>query len=92
MVNITFPDGNIKGFEITPTGLDVAKGISEDFARNCVVMELNSELVDLNTKINQDARVRLITTKDPEALEILRHSAAHVMAQAVLNLYKEAKL
>ncbi|UCD90336.1 MAG: threonine--tRNA ligase [Desulfobacterales bacterium] len=92
MVNITFPDGNIKGFETTPTGLEIAKGISEDFARNCVVMELNSELVDLNTKINQDARVRLITTKDPEALEILRHSAAHVMAQAVLNLYKEAKL
>ncbi len=92
MVNITFPDGNIKDFEKTPTGLDVAKSISEGLARNCVAMELNSELVDLNTKINQDARVRLITTKDPEALEILRHSAAHVMAQAVLNLYKNAKL
>ena len=92
MVNITFPDGNIKGFEKTPTGLDVAKSISEGLARNCVAMELNSELVDLNTKINQDAKVRLITTKDPEALEILRHSAAHVMAQAVLNLYKDAKL
>jgi len=92
MVNITFPDGNIKDFEKTPTGLDVAKSISEGLARNCVAMELNSELVDLNTKINQDAKVRLITTKDPEALEILRHSAAHVMAQAVLNLYKNAKL
>ena len=92
MVNITFPDGNIKGFENTPTGLDVAKSISEGLARNCVAMELNSDLVDLNTQINQDARVRLITTKDPEALEILRHSASHVMAQAVLNLYKDAKL
>jgi threonyl-tRNA synthetase len=92
MINITFPDGNIKSFENSPTGLDVAKSISEGFARNCVAMELDSELVDLNTKIAQDSQVRLITTKDPEALEILRHSAAHVMAQAVLHLYKDAKL
>ena len=51
-----------------------------------------AQLVDLNTKITQDAQVRLITTKDKEALEILRHSAAHVMAQAILHLYKDAKL
>ena len=92
MVNITFPDGNIKAFENTPTGLDVAKNISEGLARNCVAMELDSELVDLSTKITQDSRVKLITTKDPEALDILRHSAAHVMAQAILHLYKDAKL
>ena len=92
MINITFPDGNIKSFENSLTGLDVAKSISEGFARNCVAMKLDSELVDLNTKIAQDSQVRLITTKDPEALEILRHSAAHVMAQAVLHLYKDAKL
>ena len=92
MVDITFPDGNRKSFDNNPTGLDVAKSISDGFARNCVAMELNSELVDLNTTITHDANVRLITTKDPEALEVLRHSAAHVMAQAVLHLYKDAKL
>ena len=92
MVNITFPDGNRKSFENNPTGLDVAKSISDGFSRNCVAMELNSALVDLNTTITRDANVRLITTKDPEALEVLRHSAAHVMAQAVLHLYKDAKL
>ena len=92
MINITFPDSNIKSFENSPTGLDVAKSISESFARNCVAMDLDSELVDLNTKIIKDSRVRLITTKDPEAIEILRHSAAHIMAQAVLHLYKDAKL
>jgi len=92
MINITFPDGNIKGFENNPTGLDVAMSISEGLARNCVAMELDSNLLDLNTKITQDSRVRLITTNDPEALEILRHSAAHVMAQAILHLYKDAKL
>jgi threonyl-tRNA synthetase len=92
MVDITFPDGNRKSFDNNPTGLDVAKSISDGFARNCVAMELNSTLVDLNTTITHDANVRLITTKDPEALEVLRHSAAHVMAQAVLHLYKDAKL
>jgi threonyl-tRNA synthetase len=92
MVNITFPDGNRKRFEEGLTGLDVAQSISEGFARNCVAIALNSNVVDLNTVITEDAEVRLITTKDPEALHILRHSAAHVMAQAVLHLYKDAKL
>ncbi len=92
MVNITFPDGNIKSFEKSPTGLDVAKSISDGLARNCVAVELNSEIVDLSREILQDSQVRLITTNDPEATEILRHSAAHVMAQAILHLYKDAKL
>jgi threonyl-tRNA synthetase len=92
MVNITFPDGNIKEFKNQPTGLEVAQSISEGLARDCVAMEVNGELVDLNTSITHDAGIRLITTRDPEALEILRHSAAHVMADAILRLYKGAKL
>ena len=70
----------------------MAKGISEGFARNCVAMELDSEISDLNIEITQDAKIRFITTKDPDALEILRHSAAHVMAQAILRLYPDARL
>ncbi|MFH0725487.1 MAG: threonine--tRNA ligase [Pseudomonadota bacterium] len=92
MVIITLPDGNIKEFDDSPTGMDVATAISEGLGRNCVAMELDGEKVDLFTPIYKDARVRLITTRDPEALEILRHSAAHVMAQAILRLYKNAKL
>jgi len=92
MINITLPDGSIKNFKNNLTGLDLAKSISEGLARNCVAMELNSSIVDLNTAINRDSRVRLITTKDIEAIEILRHSAAHVMAQAILHIYKDAKL
>lgn len=92
MITITLPDESIKSFEETPTGLDVAKSISENLARSCVAMELDSVIVDLNTEITRDSRVRLITTKDKEALEILRHSAAHIMAQAILHLYKDAKL
>lgn len=92
MITITLPDESIKSFEEIPTGLDVAKSISENLARSCVAMELDSVIVDLNTEITRDSRIRLITTKDKEALEILRHSAAHVMAQAILHLYKDAKL
>jgi threonyl-tRNA synthetase len=92
MVKVTLPDGSIKTFEAVPTGMDVARSISEGFARDCVAMELDGRLVDLNAVIERDARVRLVTTKDPEALVILRHSAAHVMAQAILRIYKDAKL
>jgi threonyl-tRNA synthetase len=92
MINITLPDGNLKTFENAPTGLELAESISADFARNCVAMELDEELVDLTTSITADTKVRLITQKDPEALHVLRHSAAHVMAQAILRLYKDAKL
>ena len=92
MVNITFPDGNIKDFDKNSTGLDIARSISDGFARNCIAMELNSEMVDLNTKITEDANIRFITAKEPEAIEILRHSASHVMAQAILRLYPDAKL
>ncbi|MBW1842044.1 MAG: threonine--tRNA ligase [Deltaproteobacteria bacterium] len=92
MINLTFPDGNIKQFENYPTGLDVARSISEGLARNCVAMELGETVVDLNREIRGDAGIRLITTRDEEALEILRHSAAHLMAQAILHLYPDAKL
>jgi threonyl-tRNA synthetase len=92
MVNITLPDGNIKAFENNPTGFEVARSISADLARNCVAMQIDDDLVDLNATIAADAKVRLITPKDPEALHILRHTAAHVMAQAVLRLYNDAKL
>jgi threonyl-tRNA synthetase len=92
MVHITFPDGNIKAFENPPTGLDIARSISEGFARNCVALQKNGDLLDLNARVEEDAAIRLVTTKDPEALHILRHSAAHVMAQAILHLYKDAHL
>ncbi|MFH1981785.1 MAG: threonine--tRNA ligase [Pseudomonadota bacterium] len=92
MVNITLPDGSIKRFETPPTGLDIAKSISEGLARETVAMIVDGATMDLDREIPRDAGVRLITTRDPEALEILRHSAAHVMAQAILHLYKDAKL
>ena len=82
MINITLPDGSIKNFKNNLTGLDLAKSISEGLARNCVAMELNSSIVDLNTAINRDSRVRLITTKDIEAIEI---------SMQKINMHKQFK-
>ncbi len=92
MIQITLPDESIKSFDNTITGYDVAMSISEGLARNCVAMELNGALMDLKTLIEQDAGVRLITARDPEALDIMRHTAAHVMAQAILRIHKNAHL
>jgi len=92
MINITLPDGSIKQFEAPPSGLDVAHSISEGLARDCVAMEVDGQVLDLYLTIDQDAALRLITKREDEAVEIMRHSAAHVMAQAVLRLYDKAKL
>ncbi|MBW2356989.1 MAG: threonine--tRNA ligase, partial [Deltaproteobacteria bacterium] len=92
MIHITLPDGDIKRFDTPPTGYDLALSISEGLARESVALELDGQLVDLMTPIETDSRVRIITTRDPEGLEIMRHSAAHVMAQAVLRLYPAARL
>ena len=92
MIKITFPDNAVKTFENKPNGMDVAKSISEGFARNCVAMKIDGELKDLNQIINEDSAVSFVTTKDDEGLDILRHSSAHVMAEAVQIVYKKAKL
>jgi threonyl-tRNA synthetase len=92
MINITLPDKSVKSFEDNPTGMDVALSISEGFARNCVAMEIDGQTIDLTETITQDCEITLLTTKDEKALEILRHSAAHVMAEAIMHIYKDAKL
>ncbi len=92
MISLTFPDGSVKQFEFPVSGLDIARSISEGLARETVAVLLNGTIVDVNNLIDHDSTIRLITTRDPEGLEIMRHSAAHVMAQAILHLYKDAKL
>ncbi|MBF0121483.1 MAG: threonine--tRNA ligase [Desulfobacterales bacterium] len=92
MINITFPDGNIKSFNNSITGFEVAKSISDRLGRESIAMELNGVIVDLKTKIFKDSQIKLITINDKEGINILRHTAAHVMAQAITRLYKNAKL
>jgi len=92
MIVLTFPDGKQKEFESPITGLQIAETISSDFARNCIAMRVNDQLMDLSAIVESSAAIAFITPKDDEAMDIMRHSAAHVMAQAIVNLYPDAKL
>ncbi|HYZ22469.1 MAG TPA: threonine--tRNA ligase [Rhodopila sp.] len=87
MPAITLPDGSVRQFDAPVTGTDVAAAIGPGLARAALAMNLDGRTVDLATPIDQDASVVFITRKDPEALELIRHDAAHVMAEAVQALY-----
>ena len=86
-IQITFPDGNQKSFEVPPTGLEIAQGISPGLAKKAVVVRVNGELWDLTRPIDRDAKFEIVTRDKPEALEVIRHDAAHVLAQAVQELF-----
>jgi len=86
-IQITFPDGNIKSFDAPPTGLAIATGISPGLAKKAVVVKVNGELWDLTRPIDRDAALEIVTRDKPEALEVIRHDAAHVLAQAVQELF-----
>jgi threonyl-tRNA synthetase len=86
-ISITFPDGNVKTFDAPPTGLAIATGISPGLAKKAVVVRVNGELWDLNRPIDRDAAFEIVTRDKPEALEVIRHDAAHVLAQAVQELF-----
>lgn len=90
MVTITLPDGKKNTYE-NPTPLSVAKEISEGLARSVIAAYVNDTLVDVSYTITQDSTLKLITLKDKEGLEVLRHSAAHLLAHAVQRLYPKAK-
>jgi len=86
-IQITFPDGNQKSFEVPPTGLEIAQGISPGLAKKAAVVRVNGELWDLTRPIDRDAKFEIVTRDKPEALEVIRHDAAHVLAQAVQELF-----
>jgi threonyl-tRNA synthetase len=90
-IKITFPDGSKKEFESGISGFDIAMSISEGLARNSLAIEIDGKLKDLNTTITSDAKIRIITFKDPEGVDIFRHSSAHLLAQAVERLYPNTK-
>ena len=87
MVALTFPDGARRDYPQNITGLDVAKGISPSLAKRTVAMALDGELADLADPIGKDAKIEFLTRDDPRALELIRHDAAHVLAEAVQALW-----
>ncbi|MBN2440090.1 MAG: threonine--tRNA ligase [Spirochaetales bacterium] len=91
-MKIEFPDGTVKEFAPGITGHEIALSLSEHLARVAVAMTINNKLSDISAPILEDSAVKFITTHDPEGLELLRHSTAHIMASAVCRLFPEAKL
>src|SRR5215207_6095489 len=87
MVALTFPDGARRQFPDHITGLDVAKSISPSLAKRTIAMALDGALADLSDPIERDARIEFVAHEDPRALELIRHDAAHVLAEAVQSLW-----
>ncbi|MFP3012675.1 MAG: threonine--tRNA ligase [Rickettsia sp.] len=92
MINISFPDGSVRQFEKNITAYEVANAISMSLAKAAMVAEINGELKDLSTVIENDCKLRILTAKDPECLEIIRHDAAHLTAEAVKELFPKTQV
>src|SRR5215813_9589709 len=87
MVALTFPDGARRDYPPNTTGLDIAKSISPSLAKRTVAMALDGKLADLTDPIEHDAKIEFLTRDDPRTLELIRHDAAHVLAEAVQTLW-----
>ncbi|MFV9875592.1 MAG: threonine--tRNA ligase [Rickettsiales endosymbiont of Dermacentor nuttalli] len=92
MFTITFPDGATREFSHRISGIELAKNISTSLAKIAIALKVNGQIVDLSYEINKNAYIKIITTKDAESLEIIRHDAAHIMAEAVKELYPETQI
>jgi threonyl-tRNA synthetase len=91
-IQITLPDGSQKPVEAGSRPIDIARAISPRLADAAIVAKVNGELSDLTRPIETDATVEILTTKDPAALQVYRHSTAHLLAAAVLELFPETQL
>ena len=91
MINITFPDKSVRQFEAGVTPLDIAKSISEGLARNVLSAKVNGVMWDAMRPVNEDAEIQLFTWNDPEGKATVWHSSAHLMAEAIEQLYTGVK-
>ena len=89
VIKITFPDGAIKEFESKTTTYDIAKSISPGLAKKALAGKLNGELIDLNREIEVDGKLEIVTPGHDDSLQILRHSTAHIMANALRRLFPD---
>ncbi len=87
MIHLTFPDNSVREFPAGITGKDVAEGISKSLAKKAVAMALDGQIADLSDPIQKDAKIEIVTRDDDRAVDLIRHDAAHVMAEAVQELY-----
>jgi threonyl-tRNA synthetase len=92
MVAITLPDGSVRRYEAAITGEQLAADIGPGLAKAALAVKINGEMRDLSRLIETDCTVAIVTKKDPDALELLRHDAAHIMAEAVQELYPKTQV
>ncbi|WP_377888218.1 threonine--tRNA ligase [Alkalihalobacillus sp. R86527] len=92
LVNITFPDGSVKEFNKGTTTEEIASSISPGLKKKAVAGKLNGETIDLRREIEEDGTIEIVTPDSEDGLEVLRHSTAHLMAQAIKRLFKDVKL
>ncbi|EGG97346.1 TGS domain protein [Staphylococcus warneri VCU121] len=90
-INIQFPDGNSKAFDKGTTTEDIAQSISPGLRKKAVAGKFNGQMVDLTRPLEEDGEIEIVTPGSDEALEVLRHSTAHLMAQALKRLYGDVK-
>ena len=91
-ITITFPDGNFRSVKKGINGFEIAEEISKSLAKESIAIKINSEIFDLKRKIEKDAKIQIIKKSDEEALDIIRHDCAHVMAEAVQSLFPETQV
>ena len=90
-LTITLPDNTTKEFDSYITGHDLAKSIGKKLGKDAICIEIDGVLSDLNKIIDKDSKCKIFTVNDQTSLEVLRHSSAHILAQAVLNLYPDTQ-
>ena len=91
-MKITLKDGSVKEYQEAKTVYEIASDISEGLARVACAGEVNGEIVDLRTEISEDCELNIVTASDPEGLRVIRHTASHILAEAVKRLFPNAKL
>ncbi len=92
MVAITLPDGSIREFDSGVSGAEIAAAIGPGLAKAALAIRVDGEMKDLAAPVDRDAGIEIVTARDADALELLRHDAAHVMAEAVKELYPETQV
>ena len=91
-MKITLKDGSVKEYQEAKTVYEIASDISEGLARVACAGEVNGKIVDLRTEISEDCELNIVTASDPEGLRVIRHTASHILAEAVKRLFPNAKL
>ncbi|MEL6745921.1 MAG: TGS domain-containing protein, partial [Pseudomonadota bacterium] len=91
-IDLEFPDGSVRSFEGGTTGYAIAEGISKSLSKKAVACTLNGDLIDLSEPIQSSGKIEIVTRTDERALELIRHDCAHVLAEAVQEIWPDTKV